>query len=450
MALDSRATVSGPAMPFAGAGAEAPAAARRAERGIFTALKTMIVGAIFMARLGINGVFPLPVSLATTPLALGWLVANGHAKISIARFWLWLFLVIGALISYMIAIGRPGVATSIQSMLLYIGLFAMFLAPIPLERPQFLRYYRMLANISAVLCLIGAAQYAIQYVVKLPFLFSWRTIVPAGFLIEFNTLNETAWGSGIYKANGFFLMEASHLSQLGARGALIAAIILRDPRYFIPVVIGMLTAYSGTGFILLALFGIIPLFALFFSSRRLAPIGAIGLLMLPVVVGLAWVPLNLELFVSRIGEVDSPQSSAYARFVSGSLLLNAVDNKDFATLLFGVGPGLSQYYLDAIGPGSAMFASTWVKLLIEYGFIGIITFCAFVYFCVYSTTKKHWLAAAFLFHFTYLDGALLVPQQVFVLLLLGCLVQDKSAMKQRGPAKAPAYREFALRAGVRS
>jgi hypothetical protein len=71
------------------------------------------------------------------------------------------------------------------------------------------------------------------------------------------------------------------------------------------------------------------------------------------------------------------------------------------------------------------FSSAWIKLIVEYGIIGFVTFSAFIAYCFYTTTRSIWLTAAFLFQFMVLDGGLLVPQLAFGALMLGCLVRLK-------------------------
>jgi hypothetical protein len=413
----------------------------RSSKDMFAPVKVMIAGALFMARLGYNAAFPFPVCLATTPLALGWLMAQKLAAISWPRVALFLAIVIAGLLSFLFAAGKPGANLSMQSMLLYFGIFAMFLAPIRLGHEDYLRYFRLIANTASLLCLIGAAQYAVQFVIKANFLFSWREVIPSQFLIEYNTLNETQWGSGVYKANGFFLLEASHLSQFAARALLIALVVLRDPRYVIPIGMGMLTAYSGTGFVLLGLFGLVPLAGLLFSDKRLAPLGVIVALALPATVAILWVPLNLELFVDRLGEFGDTRSSAFARFGSGGALFQSMASTSTWSPFFGAGPGMTEHYLHTFYGGEA-FPSTWIKLLIDYGFIGFFAFCAFFFYCVYSTLRSPWLAAAFLFQFLVLDGGLLVPQQVFAALILGCLVVRAGGPAEQRPliVAQPLYR----------
>jgi hypothetical protein len=404
-------------------------------RTSFLGINIISAGALFMARLGIAGAYWFPICLLTTPIGLGVAFAKGQADLSLPRLVLYLIMTAGAVISLLLSLGQPGAQVSFQSLLLFLGLYALFLFPIRLSDSDYIRYFRMLANLGAVFCVIGAAQYFLQYLLHAQWIFSWRGIVPSQFLLEFNTLNATSYGSGIYKANGFFLLEASHLSQLGARALLIATVILRDPRYIIPTLLGMLTAYSGTGFLLLLPFGLIPILALLFSQRGLAPFMMIGLLAAPLALMVLWQPLNLGLFIDRLGEFNAPGSSAYGRFSIAGEMASLFSKSDLPTFLFGSGPGMALYYAGVVGNA---FTNTWVKLIADYGVFGLVSFSVFFGYCVHSSTKSWLLTVGFLLAFLVLDGALVVPQQVVVALMLGGLVVRKPSAAPSQPATAAA------------
>lgn len=409
------------------------------EGSVFARIKVQILGALFLQRIGANlsiggSLFPFPVSLFLTPLVTFWHIVTGAAQLSIPRFVFYTAFLAVMLLSTILNSG----GFSTMSMFLVAGIYAMFLFPVQLEDQSYIRFFRLLANVATFICLLGAAQYAVQFVWSPEWLFSWRTVVPEAFLIEYNTLNEVRYGSQIFKANGFFLMEASFQSQLAARVLLICIFILKDFRYVIPLGIGMLTSYSGTGMILFAIFGLAPLLYLFIRHSRFRVLLPVVLLLCPLAVALLWERLNLGLFIDRLGEFSDPRSSGYARFVSSQIMLDIFSNSNLLKLLFGAGPGASEVYAQGVQSTGATFASTWIKLIVEYGMIGFSLFLVFFFTCVRETLRSNWLAAAFTFHFFFLDGGLAAPQQALMTLLLGAYVCLKVRRVEPAPATTPA------------
>lgn len=394
----------------------------------FGAIMVMIVAVFFLSRIGYVAEFPLPIALAVVPLVIAWMLAHKQAEISLGRLALFMVVLACAMMSLLLADPNSS-QTSVQ---LFVLLYAMFIAPVSLDQASYIRYFRLIANVASILCILGAVQYLTQFIFLTEFHFSWRTIVPPDFLLEYNTLNETQWGSGIYKGNGFFLLEPSHLSQVGSRALLLAIFILKDPKYIVPIGLGLVTSYSGTGMVLVAFFGAIPFLALIFADNRYSRFAIAGVMLALAGAMIFWEQLNLGMLLGRTAEFSDPRSSGFARFTAGGLMFqNFIENKPL-TLLFGAGPGMAEIYtqLDEV---TEAFASAWIKLLVEYGILGFTAFSAFYLYCVYTTTRSAWLALAFYFQFMVLDGGLLVPQLAFAALMMGCLVRLKPAPQQTPP-----------------
>ncbi len=423
------------------------------DAGVFARFKLQILGAVFLQRIGLNAAiggqsFPLPVTMFLTPLVVFWNLFTGAGTIARNRLTLYLGFIVAITISTIAADGG-----SIFSLFLVAGIYAMFVFPVALDEPGYKRFFRLLANTATIICVLGSLQYAIQYVWSPNWLFSWRQVVPPQILIEFNTLNMIQWPNTIYKANGFFLMEASYQSQMAARALLISIFILRDFRYLPALGLGLVTAYSGTGIVLFLIFGALPLLIVMMRNSKLKMFAPVGLLLAPLVVLLLWDQLNLSLFIDRLGEFTNPRSSGYARFVTSQMMFKMFSESDFVTLLFGAGPGATDGYLAGVKTAGESFASTWIKLILDYGLIGFATFLAFFYTCMKETLRSHWLAVAFSFHFFVLDGGFAVPQQAFMSLLLGGFVvlraanssQPQSWAPAPGPRRAPAGPQAGMR-----
>lgn len=390
-------------------------------------LATMLTSALIFQRIGYNiGTIPVPVALVMCPLVVLGNFLFGVARISLLRLSLFTFVAVTSALSCAIADPKA----SPFSGLLYTALYGMFIFCIPVDRAEHERAYRAIVRFICVICVFGIVQYVLQYVISLDYLFSWKSVVPASFLVEYNVLNEVSAGSKIYKSNGFFLLEASVMSQLAARGALISIVLLRDLRYVPLLLVGLLVTYSGTGMILFFAFGSIPLLVLVLKEPRLRPLLIVVPLTVPFLLFGLWEQLNLGLFLARTAEFSDPTSSGYARFTGNTFLFLIFSKAEPLHFLFGAGPGMAEYYLRQSDAES--FASGWIKLITEYGVVGFVSFAAFFYACAYQATRRHLLATAFLCHWLILDGNLLVPQHLFVALsMCGFLQLNPAAAKDR-------------------
>lgn len=388
------------------------------QRRSLVGLHLILAMALFLQRFAYSaGTVPVPVALVVGPLVVLGQFFAGIAKVSLLRLTLFIGVALTSAIST--AIADPKAST--VSGLLYTGLYGCFIFCVPVDEAGRDRTYRTIVRIITAVCILGIVQYLIQFVWSPPFLFSWKSIVPGNLLVEYNTLNEVSQGSHVYKSNGFVLLEASALSQLAARGLLISILLLKDLRYVPILVLGMLLTFSGTGMILFSIFGLVPLLAALWRDSRYRILLWCLPIVLPLLLFGLWTELNLGVFLSRTGEFSDPSSSGYARFTGNAFLFGLFTESEPLHFLFGQGPAMAEYYMRQSDGES--FASAWIKLVTEYGVVGLLCFCTFFYACTYQATRRHWLTTAFLCHWLILDGNLLVPQHVFVALAMCGFVQ---------------------------
>jgi hypothetical protein len=257
-------------------------------------------------------------------------------------------------------------------------------------------------------------QYFAQFVFKSALLFSWRGVVPGGYLIEYNTLNELTYDSGIFKSNGFFLLEASLLSGLAARELLIVVKIVKDTRYIIPLALGMGFALSGQGIVFTLIFVTVPLVSLLFSKMR-SDRSSRTQALFGIVAVVAFVSIFVvfsDYFLDRVGEFSDPRSSAYARYTSSLNVFNEDVMRSFGTFFFGYGPGGFEPLTR--NSSFAEHCTGWIKLFVELGFLGILSFSVFFLVCVHSATRSWYISIAMLFHYIVLDSTVLSPQMTFL------------------------------------
>lgn len=353
--------------------------------------------------------YPFPLVLIIAPLTIGRALLRGQMKASVIRSLL--FLTTAAAFATSFALGRSE-WTSLQSILLFFALYIPWIFFSPTTPSEYGRYVMRVAFWVSLFSIIAAVQYFGQFIYPSELWFSWKSILPAGFLIEYNTLNETHYDSGIYKGNGFFFLEPSTLSGLIARVFLLVLLVLGDVRYVVPFVLGLIFALSGTGILFVLLFASVPLIVLLSRRASSAPILALSIF---VAVSLAIIVSSFyfaDYFIGRTSEFTDPRASGYARFTSTIIIFEKHLTTDLLSFLFGYGPGSFQHIASEMTDET--FGSGWIKLFIEYGFFGILSFSAFFLYCVYTSTRSLYIALALLFQYLVLDGALLVPQLSFL------------------------------------
>jgi hypothetical protein len=406
-------------------------------------------------RLGLwVGGFPLAFSLLVMVGSLTLLGAQGALRIHWGRASAYYLVLATVTASALLNIDEA----SFPSYLLLLGLYAPLCLQTELSPERYRGYYAGVIWIAAALAVGGVAQYLLQFVVGNPeLLFSWASFVPENLLIEYATLNKLSYESATLKSNGVVFLEASAFSQFLARAVLLALIVSVQRRWIPLLGIALLLTYSGTGMLVLAAF--LP-FALLsrrtwrgLNPRKAAPL--FGLAVLAALASAAALSalgvFDLSLLLSRFDEVSAPGSSGYARYGSTPLILSqAFRVQSPLQLLFGLGPGATDQFLT--GYSFEVFATAWVKLLVEYGLLGLVSVSAFLAVCLWTSTRSRVLSGAFLVQFLLLDGNLLVPQYVLLLMFLGALPTVGAALARPAvearrpgpPATMPQSTELAL------
>ena len=391
-------------------------AARSNRKGVKAASRPFRVpGTLFLLstlgqRLGIwvSG-FPFPIVLLLSPFVVAYGLMHGRLKFSFTRGLLFTALIASIAISFLL--GRAE-WSSAQSAILFAAMYAPWALLAPTTLHEYKSYVRRIAFWVSIFSILAAVQFLGQYAYKSELWFSWRTVIPQEFLIEYNTLNEINWGSAIYKGNGLFLLEPSTLSGLIARVFLLTVLVLGEVRYALPFVIGLLFTFSGTGIVFTLMFTL-PVFALRLA-RGFQPVPALILVsLISIVLVILWSSTFVgDYFVVRLNEFSDPRASGYARFTSTLFIFERHVMTGMGEFLIGYGPGSFKYV--AGGTAEEVFGSGWIKLFVEYGLLGFVTFSAFFLHCVYSSTRSIYLSLALLTQFLVLDGGVLVPQLAFL------------------------------------
>lgn len=254
------------------------------------------------------------------------------------------------------------------------------------------------SNLVAFFAICGIVQFFLQFFVGAQYAFPIENFAPENWVVHgFNYLNPLYFGSSIYKANGVFLLEPSFFSQLLAIGVLVELVTRQRASRFLILALAMIVSYSGTGLVILA-FGL-P--AALLVNRR-ADLVALLVAVIALCAILA-VPLRLDIFLDRIGEFGSPDSSASARFVSWVDLFQQTLFSDTARAFIGYGAGaFREIAAQGSYPVAEMLHS---KIFIEYGLPGGALYIGFLLYCIFSAsappaikiavTVLHFMAGAY-------------------------------------------------------
>jgi hypothetical protein len=321
-------------------------------------------------------------SVVAIPVVL-WGVATGKVRLhlmSFAGFVLLLALVLGAALIDTQVVLRSGVRFSLTSMVHFLGLFALMTFRFARPVSQ-LRIFGVYQNLMLVIVLCGFAQFALQFVGFE--LFTFIPYVPIDYLVEplFNGVIPISGNSGPYKANGMFLVEPSLFSQTSAVSIAIEATCFRRIRRLLLLFGGMLIAVSGTGMIVLAVFGVI-----FLSNPRNArPSEILGLALAVALAALAvWLvfPEIFERMLSRVDEFEAEGSSGHIRFTSIITGITYAYERFPDYLLWGVGPGSAE----ALAGERVIGINTLTKVAIEYG---LPAFCVWFVYHVAAAWHRH-------------------------------------------------------------
>lgn len=241
-------------------------------------------------------------------------------------------------------------------------------------------HLRRFLNVAFIICLLGLAQYGLQFVIGKRFAYPIEHFGPADYIAkQYNQMIPLKYGHSTLKANGVFMVEPSYFSQLLG---LALALETAGPRRWWRMALfaaGLFVAYSGTGLILL---GFTMLVYIIMHRRfELLVAGAVALALLFMLAE----PLGLKMFTDRINEFSSTNSSAYMRYVGGFYLFDQYLWSNPVRALFGVGSG--QMFRTTPWPLYSVSGTGWVKMLVEFGLVGFTAYFGYLFMCTFRAKQ---------------------------------------------------------------
>ncbi len=296
---------------------------------------------------------------------------------------------------------RPFGATSL---LLAVAIYAALVIVMPINRAT---HRRILLNVQLVVVAISLLvffDHAIQLAGRdMP---NIEAIQPDKMIYhEFVYIQPLYYGSPYSKPNAIFLLEASTTSQLIAIGLVLELALFQRLRFLLLFGCALIATFAGTGLLLVVVSS--P-----FLLPRLKPaLIAAGVVAATVAIALAAASGWFEVVSKRLDEHEHKGSSAYARFIAPVEIVGATVAGEPEGALFGLGAGNIERR-----PGIVWMA--YAKIIVEYGLIVFVVWLAFFSHAVLSPGVPLIAAWLALVQFHLLNGAFLVPLNVYLCCVL--------------------------------
>jgi len=382
--------------PAVANGASAGGAKSTVSAARFALLATPLIGATFLSKFAFPPFGALGIDISVFLVLAALMVGSVADCVRIEPRRLTLFALMICCLGLM-QIFQPG-AFSPTSLLLLVAVHLPYVFTVPHSNDGG-RIIKFFIQIVTVFALLGIAQYGLQFVVNVRYLFPIENFVPGTFIVQnFNHQAAMEYGSHEYRANGVFLLEPSFFSQVLAVAMVAELCTLGRLTRLAIFGLALVVSYSGTGIIVLAI--CLPLCLV--SQRRW------GLLLLGLIGLIAIIALHEFFHVgrlfSRIDEFTSIRSSGYGRFVGGFYLFDRFLWPDPWRTLFGYGAGsfIGHAAHDGIAGEMALF-----KIVFEFGLLGAVAYFGFLFACLlYSPTPRLLTLAVGI---TYLMNGIYIP-----------------------------------------
>ncbi|MGI9434145.1 MAG: hypothetical protein ACR2Q4_04835 [Geminicoccaceae bacterium] len=303
-------------------------------------------------------------------------------------------------------------AFSTISLIMLLVVYASYVFSIKINYQNYVKLLGSFQNIMLFCVWCGFAQFAIQFVLSPDFMFPLDMILPEKLFIPLFNLRIPITDTLPYeKSTGFWFLEPSHFSQFLAFAVIIELRHFNRPKRLFLYLSSMVLCFSGTGLILLALVGTI----LVISQGR------IGIMVLALL-GLTSIILfrdffPFSVFFDRLADFTNPLASGSGRFLAPYWLISDMiqQGRDHV-LIWGVGPG----QIETIVNFTDYFIqdSSWFKLLMEYGYVGLFFFSLFFLPSLFAKSPDKILSSACLVQYCFLGGYLLSFYVHFLYLVL--------------------------------
>ncbi|MFK5598190.1 hypothetical protein ACFZ8E_14420 [Methylobacterium sp. HMF5984] len=377
------------------------------KNGLFLCSVIIFIGVLLqkIALPGTNN--SLPLSTIGLPVLLFFSWAIGILKISPYSFVLYSVFVACSGISFIVNAGAESV--SLLSLALVCVVQSCFIFQ-PTPRNGFPIGTLLYQDAMVFLSVLGIAQFASQKFIgpELAFFLDYK-LPPSLVLSTYHNLNPLYYGSDLFKSNGVFFAEPAFFSQFIGLAAIIELATQQRITRLLIYACAILCSYSGTGIIILAVFGS------YLAIRNGKIVLIIGIITGTICLVLFGSILEIHAITNRLEEFSTPNSSGHARFISAFSLIDKITFDNIESAIFGKGPGTYSSY-DYQMP-FLVFDPTWAKLLFEYGLIGFVTYASYLSTAMKSSNKT--LIAPLIITYAFFGGYITNTSIISVMILLG-------------------------------
>jgi len=383
------------------------------------AIRSAIIALLFLSQVAYNiGDFPLSVDFICYAWCAAYLLMSGYVALDFLSFSLF----IGAAALAALRISSSDSSTSWTSLLLLLALLA------PLSFRMTDRYdlqsvqefiQDTFVSAATVIGLVGIIQIVAVNAVKTPFLTNIHFVLPDAIRGAGNYAY-TREGTGLIKANGFFLRESATLSIVMALALMIEFYGKARLRILAIVGAGLICSFSGSGILALFVGFVLP------RSIRRIPVfiaSLVGLIAVLSFLYVADIPY-LDAWFDRLQEFTTPNTSGYARFVAPfEMVVHSFE--EVASTWLGKGAGSYLREIVLLRVKYEVNDPTWAKLIYEYGVLGFILVSSIFVIRLYLSSARIEVCNFLLF--IWLSGGLLLKPDFTLMVWLLTLVPKHSS-----------------------
>jgi len=383
------------------------------------AIRSAIIALLFLSQVAYNiGDFPLSVDFICYAWCAAYLLMSGYVALDFLSFSLF----IGAAALAALRISSSDSSTSWTSLLLLLALLA------PLSFRMTDRYdlqsvqefiQDTFVSAATVIGLVAIIQIVAVNAVKTPFLTNIHFVLPDAIRGAGNYAY-TREGTGLIKANGFFLRESATLSIVMALALMIEFYGKARLRILAIVGAGLICSFSGSGILALFVGFVLP------RSIRRIPVfiaSLVGLIAVLSFLYVADIPY-LDAWFDRLQEFTTPNTSGYARFVAPfEMVVHSFE--EVASTWLGKGAGSYLREIVLLRVKYEVNDPTWAKLIYEYGVLGFTLISSIFVIRLYLSSARIEVCNFLLF--IWLSGGLLLKPDFTLMVWLLTLVPKHSS-----------------------
>ena len=394
------------ALNFPAIRAAAPPSVERdaAVTGAFVILFAVIILQKVALPLGAGGGGRIPQLHASVPIfasVLAWLALKGRVRVDLVQLGLLGLFFLACLPTLLLAESGFSLPSFLAAMILY-GAFAF---RITIEPPAYRRILLVFQRFMMLIAALALSGYVFQYLFGTPM--NLDALLPEQLIYrEYMYLQPVVWGSSFMKPNGFFMLEASFLSQFLALAIIIELIWFQRIGLLLLFAVALLATVAGTGLLLLLV--TLPFLVVRLKPRLLVPLLVAVPLLATAAIATGWT----DVVYQRLGTFAQPGTSAHSRFVAPFLLpVDTVQAEGARSVFVGDGPGnVQENHNDQW--------NVFAKVVIEYGVLPFVVFLVFSLVTALRFGRSVVLAWGLLVVFYFLSGAFLQPPIVYLMFVL--------------------------------